>query len=434
MPCRQASPPTILLYLDENLSGRSYPVLIFVLSQRCVAVRIININNVDEAAEAFAKIGVDPYGIAAMAEKTIHLNIFIDKQPCKVANIIKQEMLSVGGDAAVARGSVACSLEASDILLMGTQKQIMALAGKIENQPFGLKKIAVDLRQLLQSQNKKDLIFKTARRKIKISGRTLIMGILNITPDSFSDGGLFLSHERAIEKGVELAAQGADIIDIGGESTRPGSKTVPVNIELRRVIPIIEALAQKIKIPISIDTKKAAVAARAVEAGAEIINDISALTADKKMAKTAAHTKAGLILMHMRGTPQTMQKGDLRYDDLMGEIIAYLQKSMQKAVDAGVEKERVVVDPGIGFGKTAEDNYRIIRNLSALKTCGVPILIGTSRKSFIGKITGEQPAERGEGTAATVAAAILNGANIVRVHDVAAMKKVAAVTDEIAYN
>jgi dihydropteroate synthase len=396
-------------------------------------VRIIDIKNFDEAAQAFEKIGVDSYGISAMAAKTIHLNILIEKQPCKVANIIKQEMLSVDGDAAVARGSVACSLEASDILLMGTQKQILALAGKIENQPFGLRAIACDLRQLLQGQNNKDLIFKTARRKIKISGRTLIMGILNVTPDSFSDGGLFFAREKAVERGLELAAQGADIIDIGGESTRPGSKAVPVNVELKRVIPVIESLAKKSKIPISVDTKKAVVAARAVEAGAEIVNDISALTADKKMGKTVARAEAGLILMHMRGTPQTMQKGDLSYHDIMGEITAYLRQSMQKAMDAGVEKECIVIDPGIGFGKTAEDNYRIIRNLSTLRACGVPILIGTSRKSFIGKITKEEPAARNEGTAATVAAAIMNGANIVRVHDVAAMKKVAAVTDAIAY-
>jgi len=396
-------------------------------------VRIIDINNINEAAEVFTKIGVDHYGIGAMAAKTIHLNIFIEKQPCKVANIIKQEMLSVGGDAAVARGSVACSLEASDILLMGTQKQIMKLADKIENQPFGLNKIAADLRRLLHSQGEKEFIFKTAHRKIKISGRTLIMGILNVTPDSFSDGGLFFAQEKAVERGLELAAQGADIIDIGGESTRPGSKTVPMNVELKRVIPVIESLAKKIKIPISIDTKKAVVAARAVDAGAEIVNDISALAADRKMAGTVARKKAGLILMHMRGTPQTMQTGDLRYHDLMGEIVAYLRKSMQKAVNAGVEKESIIVDPGIGFGKTAEDNYRIIRNLSTLRACGVPILIGTSRKSFIGRITQEQPADRSEGTAATVAAAIMNGANILRVHDVAAMKKVAAVTDAIVY-
>jgi dihydropteroate synthase len=257
------------------------------------------------------------------------------------------------------------------------------------------------------------------------------MGILNVTPDSFSDGGLFYGQEKAIEHGLKMADEGADIIDIGGESTRPGSDAVPTSVELKRVIPVIEALAAKIKIPISIDTKKAKVAAQALAAGAEIINDISALGGDKNMAKTAANTGAGLILMHMRGTPKTMQKGDLHYDDLMGEIICNLQKSIGRAISAGVGKNSIIVDPGVGFGKTVEDNYRIIKYLHELKALGMPIMIGTSRKSFIGKLTGGKPEERQEGTSASIAASILNGCNVVRVHDVAAMKKVTAVADAV---
>jgi dihydropteroate synthase len=394
-------------------------------------VRTIDIKNISEAAVVFRKIGVDPYGIAAMAQKTVNANILLRRQPCKVANIIKQEMLSVGGDAAVARGSVSCALESSDVLIMGTQKQILALAKKIENQPFGLSKISADLVELLHNINKSKLILKTSRRKIRIGDKTLVMGILNVTPDSFSDGGLFYGQEKAIEHGLKMADEGADIIDIGGESTRPGSDAVPTSVELKRVIPVIEALAAKIKIPISIDTRKAKVAAQALAAGAEIINDISALGGDKNMAKTAADTGAGLILMHMRGTPKTMQKGDLIYDDLLGEIIDCLRKSIGKAMRAGVRKECLIVDPGIGFGKTSEDNYKIIRNLFTLKLLGLPVMLGTSRKAFIGNITGDRPGERLEGTAASVAAAVMNGCNIVRVHDVAAMKKVIAVADSI---
>ena len=396
-------------------------------------MRTIDIKNISEAAVVFRKIGVDPYGIAAMVQKTVNANILLRKQPCKVANIIKQEMLSVGGDAAVARGSVSCALESSDVLIMGTQKQILALAKKIENQPFGLSKISVDLVELLHNINKNKFILKTSRRKIRIGDKTLVMGILNVTPDSFSDGGLFYRQERAIEHGLKMAGEGADIIDIGGESTRPGSDAVPTSVELKRVIPVIEALAAKIKIPISIDTKKAKVAAQALAAGAEIINDISALSGDKNMAKTASDTGAGLILMHMRGTPKTMQKGDLIYDDLLREIIDCLRKSIGKATRAGVRKECLIVDPGIGFGKTSEDNYKIIRNLSALKLLGLPVMLGTSRKAFIGKITGDKPEERLEGTAASVAAAVMNGCNIVRVHDVVAMKKVVAVADSIIH-
>jgi dihydropteroate synthase len=207
-----------------------------------------------------------------------------------------------------------------------------------------------------------------------------------------------------------------------------------VNVELKRVVPVIEGLIGKIKIPVSIDTTKSRVARLAVDAGAEIINDVNALNGDRNMAKTVSESRAALILMHMRGKPANMQKGDLDYDNLMGEITDYLGKSSEKAVKAGVEKESIIFDPGIGFGKTPEDNYKIIRNLSELKAMGMPVMIGTSRKSFIGKTTGDEPSDRMEGTAATVAAAIMNGCHIVRVHDVAAMKKVAAVTDAIVHS
>jgi dihydropteroate synthase len=396
-------------------------------------VKNIKINNLEEAAAIFKKIGVDPYGIDAMAQKTINVNILLEKQPCKIANIIKQEMLSIGGDAAVARGSVSCSVPASDILIMGTIKQVLALAKKIEKQPFGLNLIARNIADILSNINRREYILKTARREIHLGNKTLIMGILNITPDSFSDGGLFYSCEKAIEHGLQMAAEGADIIDIGGESTRPGAKSVQANVELKRVLPIIDGLVRKTKIPISIDTKKAQVARQAINTGAEIINDISALNSDKEMAKTVKETRAALILMHMRGKPKNMQKGNLIYADLMGEIIEYLKKSSEKAVKTGVKKDALVIDPGIGFGKTPEDNYRIIRNLSELKELGIPVMVGTSRKSFIGKITGGEPRERLEGNAATVTAAIINGCNIVRVHDVAAMKKVVSVADAIIY-
>jgi dihydropteroate synthase len=394
-------------------------------------VKIIKIKNLDEAAAIFRKIGVDPYGINAMSLKTININILLENQPCKTANIIKQEMLSIGGDAAVARGSVSCSIPLSDILIMGTLKQISALAAKIEKQPFGLNTIARDILEILKNVSQKEYVLKTSRREIHLGKKTLIMGILNVTPDSFSDGGLFYSHKKAIEQGLRMAYEGADIIDIGGESTRPGSRSVPAGVELKRVIPVIDGLIKK-NIPISIDTKKAQVAMLAVKAGAEIINDISALSSDKDMAKVVRETRAAVIIMHMRGNPRNMQKGGLAYDDLMGEISAYLKKSSEKALKAGIEKDCIVIDPGIGFGKTTEDNYKIIQNLSELKGLGMPVMVGTSRKSFIGKVTGGEPGDRIEGTATTVAAAIINGCHIVRVHDVAAMKKVTAVADAIA--
>jgi dihydropteroate synthase len=394
-------------------------------------LKIIKINNGEEALTLFQQIGVDPYGVKAMAPKTLHINILLKNQPCKTANIIKQEMLSVGGDAAVARGTVACSIASTDVLIIGTLKQISALIKKIEKQPFGLNLVAQDISELLINNRQNQYLLKTARREIKLGRKTIIMGILNVTPDSFSDGGLFYNHKNAVDHALQMIDEGADIIDIGGESSRPGAKSVDAKIEMERVIPIIEKLASKTNIPISIDTKKAQVAKQALASGAEIVNDISALNGDKKMAKTIRGAGAAVILMHMRGNPQNMQKNNLVYDDLMGEIISYLKTSSEKAISAGIDKNCLVIDPGIGFGKTAEDNYKIIKNLSELKGLGIPIMIGPSRKSFIGKVIGGEPHERIEGTAATVAAAIINGAQIVRVHDVAAMKKVCAIADAI---
>ncbi len=394
-------------------------------------MKIIKINNVKEAVNIFQKIGVDPYGIEAMSLKTLNVNILLKEKSCKVANILKQEMLSIGGDAAVARGSVACSIASTDVLIMGTLKQISALINKIEKQPFGLKSIAENISEILKNSGQKEYILKTSQREIVLGKKTIVMGILNVTPDSFSDGGLFCNTKTAVSRALQMIDEGADIIDIGGESSRPGAKSIDAKIEIGRVIPIIERLAKKTKTPISIDTTKAKVAQLALAAGAEIVNDISALNGDKKMAGIVRNAGVALILMHMRGNPQNMQKNNLVYNDLMGEIISNLKDSSEKAMSAGIEKKCLVLDPGIGFGKTAEDNYKIIKNLAELKGLGFPIIIGPSRKSFIGKVIGGEPHERIEGTAAAVTAAIINGAKIVRVHDVAAMKKVCTVTDAI---
>lgn len=394
-------------------------------------MKVVNIKDSAQAADIFKKIGVDPYGINAMAVKAININVLLENQPCKIANIIKQEMLSVGGDAAVARGSVACSLAATDILMMGTMKQHLALALKLEKQPFGLHLISQNLKQVINNIQKNKHILKTSRREIVLGENTKIMGILNVTPDSFSDGGLFDTKQKAIDHGLKMIDQGADMIDIGGESTRPGAKPVSAKEELKRVIPIIKGLARQVNVPISVDTMKALVAREAIAEGAEIINDISALKKDRQMSGVVRESKAALILMHMRGKPRYMQEGDLKYNNLMGEIIDYLEKSVSKAIAYGIDESRLVIDPGIGFGKTPEDNYRIINRLSELKILGFPVLIGTSRKSFIGKVVPGEARDRIEGTAATVTASILNGCHIIRVHDVEVMKKVATVTDAI---
>jgi len=266
---------------------------------------------------------------------------------------------------------------------------------------------------------------------LDFSKKTYIMGILNITPDSFSDGGLFFDKSVAIQRALQMVEDGADIIDIGGESTRPGSEIVPVEEELRRTAPVIAAIAKEITIPISIDTYKAEVAQRALDAGASIVNDISGLRFDPEMTKVVSEYKVPVVVMHIRGKPKDMQINPV-YEALIPEIMDYLRGSIRFALDAGIQDDMIVIDPGIGFGKTFEQNLTIIHNLQEFTSLEKPVLIGASRKAFIGKILGdESPGQRVEGTAAAVAISILKCANIVRVHDVKEMVKVAKVADAI---
>ena len=384
-----------------------------------------------QAIQILKDIDVDPYGIEAMLPKMAHLNILIQRLPCKVANIIKQEMLSVGADAAVARGSVACSIEATDVLLMASRKQIDRFIEKVSSQPFGLNQLAVKLRQLLENISADQWTLKTSRREMVLGDRTRIMAILNVTPDSFSDGERYGSHENAIAAGLKLTEAGADILDIGGESSRPGAETVPPEEELRRVIPVIQGLSGKVDIPISVDTTKAVVAREALAAGAEIINDISAMRFDAQMPAVIASSGAAVVFMHMRGVPQTMQQGDLHYASLTGEIIDFFRERLNAAQMAGISADRIIIDPGLGFGKSRSDNLKLLRYLAEFTVLGRPILTGPSRKSFVAQNGDRGPQERLEGTVAAVTAAIMNGSHLVRVHDVEAVKRAVAIADAI---
>jgi dihydropteroate synthase len=278
------------------------------------------------------------------------------------------------------------------------------------------------------------------RRKFKLrlpSGtlvlgeRTLLMGVLNVTPDSFSDGGLFLDPDAALARALAMEKAGADLIDIGGESTRPGSEGVSAEEELRRVLPVLDGLRGRLQIPVSVDTSKSEVAEAGAEAGAEILNDVTGLGADPLLAKVAARRKLPLILMHMRGDPRTMQKQAFARD-VLGDVAAGLGRSVAIARRAGVRKSQIVLDPGIGFGKSWSQNFELLERLPDLARLGFPLLVGTSRKSFIGKVLGgASKNERAWGTAAAVAASIFGGAHIVRVHDVAEMVQVARVMDAV---
>lgn len=261
--------------------------------------------------------------------------------------------------------------------------------------------------------------------------KTCVMGVINVTPDSFSDGGLYYRRDVAVEHALRLADEGADIIDIGGESTRPGSEPVSPDEEIRRTIPVIESLAKKVNIPISIDTCKAAVAKRALDAGASIVNDISGLRADPEMPEVVARHKVPVVIMHIKGKPKDMQVNPV-YEALIPEIMDYLRGGIRLAVDSGIKEDMIILDPGIGFGKTFDHNLEILKNLNEFALLGKPLLVGPSRKAFIGKILGDLPAsDRLEGTAAAAAIAIMNGANIIRVHDVKEMVRVARVADAI---
>ncbi|MGC8654039.1 MAG: dihydropteroate synthase [Candidatus Kryptoniota bacterium] len=278
----------------------------------------------------------------------------------------------------------------------------------------------------LKSDKKLEYIFGSSR--FEFGTRTFLMGILNVTPDSFSDGGRFFDQTDAVLHALQMIKDGADIVDVGGESTRPGSERIDSQTELSRILPVITKIRQRSKIPISVDTYKADVARAALEAGANIVNDISGLMFDERMAEVIAEKKASVVLMHTKGDPKTMQDNPV-YTDLLEEVFEYLSRSVERARGAGIKQ--IMIDPGIGFGKTPEQNLVLIDRLTEFKSLGVPILIGVSRKSFIGKILGMPVEARLEGTAAAVAASIMKGADIVRVHDVREMLRVSRVADAI---
>lgn len=271
---------------------------------------------------------------------------------------------------------------------------------------------------------------KARSYNIQLGAKTIIMGILNVTPDSFFDGGKYLNRDKAVVRAREMEREGADIIDIGGQSTRPGAKRVSIQEELDRVMPVVEAVCASIKAPVSIDTYYADVAEAAILKGACIINDITALSGDERMCEVAARHGAAVVLMHMQGAPEKMQKNP-RYNNVIGEISRFLKSRISFAEENGIKKDRIIIDPGIGFGKTVRHNLEILNKLGELRKLGKPILAGVSMKSFIGKITLKEKSDRIFGTAGAVAAAIMNGASIVRVHDVGRMKDVALVLDAV---
>lgn len=387
-------------------------------------LRVLDLKTEAQVVSAMTALGVDPVGIQRMTAKAQSLNVLIEAVPCGAANIIKQEMLSLGADAAVARGSVTCSRPQTDVLLMGTIKQLRALAKRLPCQPFGLATLSQLLDDLLTHYRESPTYLEGKGCRLELS-RPQVMGIINVTPDSFYDGGECVNVDDALRQAEQQVLAGADILDIGGESTRPGSMSVDAQVESDRVVPVVKAIRDRFAIPISVDTTKASVAQDVMDCGANFINDISGLTFDPTMAEVVAQCGAGLFVMHTRGRPDVMQR-NTQYNDLVAEVISSLRFSINLAIEAGVSPHKISVDPGIGFGKSVAGNLEILTHLSELRGLGYPILLGTSRKSFIGNILNQpQPEQRLNGSLATVSVAVTRGAQIFRVHDVEATRHVA---------
>ena len=382
-------------------------------------VRVTRVSTVAGAARLISATGADPCSVAAMASKAVARAVYIEAIDNRAANIIKQEMLSLGGEAAVSRDVSIFKKSVSGVAVFGTLRQLGLLTGKLSHQPFGLKTAAVEIARALLNYDAGNFTFLCAGKKIVMGGRPLVMGILNVTPDSFSDGGKFSDPGRAVEHALSMIEDGAVFIDVGGESTRPGARPVSQNEEIRRIVPVISAVARRTKAVVSVDTYKPGVARAALDAGACIVNDITGLRhGNGKMAQVASRYKAGVIIMHMQGTPRTMQKSP-RYRDVAGDIIEFLNGRIAFAEANGISSGHIMVDPGIGFGKTLEHNLAILRRLEEFKVTGRPIVVGASRKSFIGAILGGVPAlERREGSIASALAAYSGGASVLRVHDV----------------
>jgi dihydropteroate synthase len=393
-------------------------------------LRVLQTESEADLIREMEEIGVDPGGITLMSSKGRSRAVRLSDLSPWQANLLKQEMLSLGGEAAVHRGAIDCSAAKTGALLMGTDKHFRLLSEKLESQPPTMRQIGAEVREGLKEHDRRRFSLSLGARELVLGERTSVMGIVNVSPDSFYDGGRYFSPQRAIEHGLELAGQGADILDIGGESTRPGAEPVGVEEEKRRVIPVIEELASRCDAAVSVDTYKGEVARDALAAGAVMVNDVSGLRFDPEMATTVSAAGAALIVMHMQGDPRTMQASP-EYGNLMGEIVEELRHSVERAVEEGVDREQILVDPGIGFGKRLEHNLLLLRRLSELRVIGCPIVVGASRKSFIGKISDLPVEERLEGTIAASCLAVAAGAQVVRVHDVRSVRRAVEVADAV---
>jgi dihydropteroate synthase len=388
---------------------------------------VLNLATEEEARRLLQRMGCDPAGVSIMTPKAMFKTVYIESISTKAANLLKQTFLAKGAEVAVARGTADLSASATPVLICGTLKQYRQALAQLRQQPWGLPEVASSVEQVLQSESVvPNRQFTIGEKKLEIqAGKTLVMGILNLTPDSFSDGGKHNAGEAAIRQALAMIEDGADIIDVGAESTRPyGSVKISAEAELERLLPVLEKILSISSVPVSVDTYKSVVADKALSMGAHLLNDIWGLQQDAEMAKIAAKHQVPVVIMHNRASIESDR-------DIMAEMSAFFCRSIELGLQAGVARDRFIIDPGIGFGKNTAQNLEVLARLAELKPLGCPILVGASRKRFIGEVLNLPVDERAEGTGATVVHSILNGASIVRVHDVKLAKRMTMMTDAL---
>lgn len=387
--------------------------------------RVIELSQLPRAIRAMSDMDEAEAGSASRLASRQRRALRLSAVDTDAATLLRQEAQAMG---VVVLDGVPGSQGVAPRIVVADDETLKRLGAVLESR--GEKPLGLAIRNVLAAYHRQEFVIPFADgERLELGTGTRVMGILNVTPDSFSDGGSKSAPERAIEAAARMAEDGADIIDIGGESTRPGAEEVAEEEECRRVLPVLEAIKRELGIRVSVDTRKARVARRALEAGADMINDVSAF-GDPGMLRVVRDTRAPVIVMHMRGTPKTMQH-DTRYVDLLSSVVGFLRKTVEKGVAAGISDDKVLIDPGLGFGKSAEGNLQILRDLATLRSVGRPIVVGASRKSFIGAALDLPVTERLEGSLAIAALAAWNGAQVVRAHDVRETRRVVRMIDAI---
>lgn len=393
-------------------------------------VRVIEISNLEQSLKELLKIGIGYNSSLKMSEYYDFKVVKISYIDVREINIIRAEALKNGMSAVVSDEILLLNAAKGELLLGGTAFQYEMLIRALGNSLLNCSEIALKIKKIVYNYGIDNFEREIKGKIFNFGEKSFVMGILNITEDSFSDGGKYINADKAIERALKMVEDGADILDIGAESTRSGAIPVSEEEELERIVPIVEKLSKLVKVPISIDTYKSEVAKYSLRAGADIINDITGLKGESTMAEVVSDNDAYVIIMHMQGTPQTMQSNP-EYQDVVSDICLDLKESFSIAEIAGIKKEKVIIDPGIGYGKSTNHNLEIIKRVGEFKIFGVPILIGASRKSMIGNVLNLPVNERVEGSLAVAAASVMNGASIIRVHDVKETKRTLIMIDSI---